>query len=495
LIDGSAEVSRRERALEVYARLHEVALGYEIEPEPGYRAGYLELLDESLREGVRSILDQHFVPAPRESYARTLANTRLLADWISAPLRVPPRIAAPTEPLGELIPDPEPELQRPDGGRLLPVADALLDGNELRYVSQCVNGSWISSAGSFVPRLEEAFAAAMGSRYAIACSGGTAALHLALAAAGVCAGDEVIMPAFTMIATANAARYVGAEPVLVDVDPRTWNLDPERICDKLTRRTRVVVAVHTYGQPADMDAIGDLAERNGLIVVEDAAEAHGARFRNAPVGSLGHVAAFSLYGNKIITTGEGGIVTTSDERIAEIARELRDHAFSRERHFWRRRLGFNYRMTSFQAAIGVAQTERLEQLLTRRRENARRYRAALDGVDGLGLPPDVQGGVTWMFGVMVDERFGISRDELRRRLAARGIETRTFFVPLHLQPIYQRRFAGQRYPVAEELGRRGLYLPSGPGLSADDIAYVADALRASREQGRAGDEAVASCRS
>jgi perosamine synthetase len=288
----------------------------------------------------------------------------------------------------------------------------------------------------------------------------------------------VIVPAFTMIATANAARYVGAEPVLVDADPRTLNIDPRRLTDKLTRRTRAIVVVHTYGQPAEMDAVGEFAERNGLVVIEDAAEAHGARYRGKPVGSIGDVAAFSLYANKILTTGEGGVVTTNDERIAEVARELRDHAFSKERHFWHRRLGFNYRMTNLQAAVGVAQVERFDQLLARRRRSAERYREALSGIDGVLLPPEVEGGVNWMFGVRVTEEFGASRDELRRRLAARGVETRTFFVPLHLQPTYYHRFAGQRYPVAEELGRSGLYLPSGPGLQDDDVAYVAAAVRA-----------------
>jgi perosamine synthetase len=252
-----------------------------------------------------------------------------------------------------------------------------------------------------------------------------------LAAAGVGAGDEVLLPTFTMIATANAACYVGAEPVLVDADPRTWNLDPARLADKLTPRTRAIIAVHTYGQPAEMDAIREFAARNRLAVIEDAAEAHGARYRGRAVGTVGDVAAFSLYGNKILTTGEGGIVTTNDERIASLARELRDHAFSRERHFWHRRLGFNYRMTNLQAAVGVAQLERFDQLVA-----------------------------------------------LRQRIAAGGVETRTFFVPLHLQPIYYRRFAGQRYPVAEALGRTGLYLPSGPRLTEEEIAYVAAAVRA-----------------
>jgi perosamine synthetase len=501
LMNGAATAAERARALRSLHTLRERALRYEIEPEPGYRAGYLELLPASVRDGVRSILDEQFVEAPPDSYGAMLRNTQLLARWIAAPLAQlnrrsgpeggfrppvtrPPQSAMLTaselERIRELIPGEEPVVERPPGGRLVPVAQTLLDGNELRYVSECVEGNWISSAGGFVRPFEQAFARAVGCRFAVACSSGTTALHLALAAAGIGPGDEVIVPAFTMIATANAVRYVGADPVLVDADPTSWNLDPDRIADKLSSRTRAVIVVHTYGQPADLDAITDVAKRNGLLVIEDAAEAHGATYHGRPVGSIGRVAAFSLYGNKILTTGEGGIVTTNDEQVATVARELRDHAFSRERHFWHRRLGFNFRMTNMQAAVGLAQTERIEQLVGRRKDNDRRYRAALAGIDGLHLPPQVDGGVTWMFGITIDDAFGCSRDELRSRLATRGVETRTFFVPMHLQPIYHHRFAGQRYPVAEALGRDGLYLPSGGGLSDDDIAYVADAVRASR---------------
>ncbi len=411
-----------------------------------------------------------------------LLNTRQLSQWIADPLgrvNAAPALDDP-EPFDGLIPDPEPDVEAPPGARVLKVADTLLDGNESRYVHECLSDNWISSAGSFVPRLESAFARAIGCRFAIACSSGTAALHLALAATGVGAGDEVLIPAFTMIATASAPRYLDADPVLVDADPRSWNLDPAALADKLTARTRALIVVHTYGQPADMEPILEFARRNRLIVVEDAAEAHGASYRGQPIGSLGDAAAFSLYANKIVTSGEGGMVTTGDPQVAELARELRDHAFSRERHFWHRRLGFNYRMTNLQAAVGLAQVERWDELLTRRRENARRYGQALAGIEGIATQPEQPGGVVWMFGITVTPEFGIGRDALRRRLAVRGVETRTFFVPMHVQPVHARRFRGQRYPVAEWLGRTGLYLPSGPALTDDDIDYVAQAIRASR---------------
>ncbi|MFL5828681.1 MAG: DegT/DnrJ/EryC1/StrS family aminotransferase [Solirubrobacteraceae bacterium] len=485
MLDDTHTADKREQALAVFETLCQRASAYELEPEPGYKAGYLELLEEPLRSRVRTILDEHLTPAPPESYAGNLANTKLLSKWITAPLRTAgtgpaPRVPTRTSDVpAELIPGPDPELVPGEDGRMLRVAETLLDGNELAYVSECVRTNWVSSAGSFVRRLEECFAEAVGCRYAIPCSSGTAALHLALAASGIGAGDEVMVPAFTMIATANAARYVGADPVLIDADPRSWNLDPRRLRDKLTRRTRAIVAVHTYGQPAAMDELREFATRNRLILIEDAAEAHGARYQSRPAGSLGDVAAFSLYGNKILTAGEGGIVSTNDPRIAAVARELRDHAFSPDRHFWHRRLGFNYRMTNLQAAVALAQTERLDELVARRADNARRYHAILSGIDGLTLQPQVPGGVSWMFGVVVGPEFGCDRDELRRRLAAKGVETRTFFVPLHVQPIYQERFAGQRYPTAEMLGARGLYLPSGPTLSDDDIAYVGDVVRQS----------------
>jgi perosamine synthetase len=391
-------------------------------------------------------------------------------------------------PLRHLLPDPEPRLELPPGtadgaagtgapapGRILPVADTRLDGNELRYVTECIQSSWISSAGRFVREFEDRFAAAAGCRHGVACASGTSALHLALATLGIGPGDEVILPTFTMIATANAVSYTGAVPVLVDAEPVTGNLDVEQLAAKVTDRTRAVLVVHTYGHPADMDPVLALARRRGLAVVEDAAEAHGAVYHGRRVGGLGNAAVFSFYGNKIVTTGEGGMVTTNDPELARVARRLRDHAFSDDRHFWHRYLGFNYRMSNLQAAVGLAQTERLDQLVSSRRENARRYDELLRGVPGLVLPAELPGveSVFWMYAPRVADGFGCSRDELRRHLARQGIETRTFFVPIHLQPIYHRRFRGQSFPVAEELCRQGLYLPSGPSLTAGEIAWVA----------------------
>jgi perosamine synthetase len=509
-IGGSGEPAT-EDALRDYQALRDWALSVEVDPEPGYRAGFLRLLDERVRDRLTSVFDEHFQRAPEASYEDDLRRSTALAEWISWPIDgMPapheaidgggaerPLLARPLEPvtpsdreldpIRHLIPGEEPtlEMPRPANGlpgpdRIVPVADTRLDGNELRYVGECVQTNWVSSTGAFVTRFEEEFAAAAQARFGVACSSGTAALHLALAATGIGAGEEVLIPTFTMIATANAVGYVGATPVLIDSDPATWNIDVERLADALSPRTRAIVVVHTYGSPCDMDAVNELAERNGLAVIEDAAEAHGALYRGRPVGSLGNAGAFSFYGNKILTTGEGGMVTTDDERIAKAARKLRDHGFSGRTHFWHRHAAFNYRMSNLQAAVGVAQTERMAELVGLHRRIDDRYRVRLEGTSGLELPPRPEHGESacWVFGIRVQSDFGCSRDQLRERLAARGIETRTFFVPMHLQPIYRARFRGQRFPVAEELGRTGLYLPSGPLLSDLEVDYVAAEVRA-----------------
>jgi len=381
-----------------------------------------------------------------------------------------------------LIPGPDPVVNK--DARFIPVADTRLDGNELSYLRQCVESNWISSIGPFVGQFEREFARAVGCEFGVACSSGTVALHLTLAALGIGPGDEVIVPAFTMIAVPNAISYTGATPVLVDVRPDTWNLDVAQLEAKITPRTRAIIAVHTYGHPAEMDEIARVARRRNLHVIEDAAEAHGAEYRGRRVGSLGHAATFSFYANKIITTGEGGMITTSDEELAGLARTLRDHAFSRERHFWHSYRGFNYRMTNLQAAVGLAQTERLAQLVGQRRSNARLYTELLDTLPGLTLPRECREGqnVFWMYGLMVGEEFGCSRDELRARLASQGIETRTFFIPIHFQPAWFDQYRSQRYPVSESLCQRGLYLPSGATLTEADIRFVAEAVERARRR-------------
>jgi perosamine synthetase len=400
--------------------------------------------------------------------------------------------------LAEIIPGPEPELKvavhpiprfethrRPG---IIPVCQPTLSGNELKYITDAVETNWISSAGSYIPRFEELFAEQMGTRYGVACANGTVALHLALATVGLQPGDEAIIPTFTMIATANAATYLGVRPVLVDSELHTWNMDLNQLEDAITPRTKAIVLVHTYGHPVDMDVLNEIAARHGIFVLEDAAEAHGAVYKGRPVGSLGDAASFSFYGNKIITTGEGGMVTTNREDVARLAWNLRDHAFSTERHFWHKFLGYNYRMTNLQAAIGLAQTEQLERFVAARRANAAYYTELLSQIPGIVTPPEAPWAknVFWMYGILLTKEFGLSRDQLRSALAARGIETRTFFIPMHCQPIYFDQYRGQRFPVAEDLCRRGLYLPSASNLTRDDILTVVEAIRECRAEAGVG---------
>ncbi|MCB9131205.1 MAG: DegT/DnrJ/EryC1/StrS family aminotransferase [Anaerolineales bacterium] len=391
--------------------------------------------------------------------------------------------------LAEIIPakDPEvrisyrpiPDFDRPSARSIIPVCEPTLDGNELKYVQQAVETNWISSAGGFIRDFEARFAEECGAKYGIACANGTVALHLALATLGLEPGDEVIIPAFTMIATINAVTYCGATPVLVDNELDFWQMDVEDVARKITPRTKAIIPVHIYGHPVDMDALNELACRHGITVIEDAAEAHGAEYKGRRTGGLGAAAAFSFYGNKILTTGEGGMITTNDQDIARLAWNLRDHAFSSERHFWHKFVGFNYRMTNLQAAVGLAQVERLNELVAARRRNAAHYTSLLRDIPGITTPPEAPWAknVFWMYGIMVErDSFGMNRDQLRSVLADNGIETRTFFIPMHCQPVYWNTFKGQRFPVAERLCRDGFYLPSSSSLTINEIERVAAAI-------------------
>ena len=363
---------------------------------------------------------------------------------------------------------------------IIPVCEPSLGGNELKYVQQAVETNWISSAGSFIRDFEAKFAAECGAKYGIACANGTVAMHLAMATLGLEPGDEVIIPTFTMIATANAVTYCGAKPVLVDCEPNYWQMDVEQVAAKITPRTKAIVPVHIYGHPVDMDPLMELARQRGITVIEDAAESHGAEYKGRRTGSLGDAAGFSFYGNKIITTGEGGMITTNNREMAKLAWNLRDHAFSSERHFWHKFVGFNYRMTNLQAAVGLAQVEQLHDFVAARRSHAAEYSCRLWGIPGITTPPEAAWAknVYWMYGILVDkDAYGMSRDDLRKVLADNGIETRTFFIPMHCQPVYWQAFKGQRYPVAESLCRDGFYLPSASSLTLDEIEYVTQVIR------------------
>lgn len=364
----------------------------------------------------------------------------------------------------------------------LPVCEPFLTGNELQYVTDCIRTNWVSSQGKYLEEFERRFSSYCGCRYGVGTTSGTTALHLAMKIAGIGKGDEVIVPAFTMISTVFAILYVGGVPVLVDSERSTGNMDVSRIAEKVTPRTRAIMPVHIYGHPCDMDVIMALARRHGLHVIEDAAEAHGAEYGGKKAGGIGGIGCFSFYGNKIITCGEGGMVVTNDQGLAQAAADLRNLAFSRERRFLHLELGFNYRMTNVQAAIGLAQFEKIDELVERRRKHARQYNELLSKVPGLTLPVEKKGAknVYWMYALLVEDDFGLGRDELMQALQQEGIETRTFFIPMHQQPALcdMGLFQGETYPVAEELARRGLYLPSGSGLTELEIEYVCRALAA-----------------
>lgn len=358
----------------------------------------------------------------------------------------------------------------------IPVAKPSLSDKELQYVSECILTGWISSAGKFVARFEKALADFCGTRYSVATSSGTAALHLALLGLDINSGDEVIVPSLTFIATANAVTYTGAKPVFVDSEPETWNIDPNKIEEAITPRTKAIIPVHLYGHPANMDPILEIASRHGLAVIEDAAEAHGARYKDRCVGSIGDIGIFSFYGNKIVTTGEGGMVVTDKPDIAEKIRILRDHGMSLERRYWHPAMGYNYRLTNLQAAVGVAQMEKVDDILKAKRRIAQIYNKGLQNVPGIFLRPDASwaSSVCWLYSVLVDHQgFGATRDEIMAALQAKGIETRPLFPPAHIQPIYN---TGQSLPVAEWLANAGLSLPSAVGLQQDEINRVIDTI-------------------
>jgi perosamine synthetase len=365
----------------------------------------------------------------------------------------------------------------------IPVAIPDLSGNEEKYVVDAIRSTWISSTGVYVNRFEQEFAKLCGTRSAVSTSSGTTALHLALLALDVRPGDEVLVPSLTYVATANAVRYVGAEPVFVDVDPNTWCIDPTKIEDSVTPRTRGIIPVDLYGHPADMDAINHLAAIHGLWVLEDAAEAHSGRYKGRPVGSLGRMATFSFYGNKVFTSGEGGAITVQDPQLELRLRTLRGQGMDPERRYYFPVTGYNFRLTNVACAILCAQMERREQMIARRREIYALYEAALGGIPGIGFQPVAAWAelVPWLFSITVEEHeYGRSRDELSTLLADSGIDTRPFFHPLHRLPAFREasRARGETLPVTDQLSASGLNLPTYPALTDVQVNRVSDAIRA-----------------
>ena len=360
---------------------------------------------------------------------------------------------------------------------MIPVYEPLVGEDEAEAVADAVRAGEISgSFGENLPSFEREFAEFVGVRHGVATSSGTTALHLAMAALGVGPGDEVLVSASTNIATALAVYHHGAVPVPVDSEPETWNLDLDLLESLVTPRTRAILPVHLFGHPVDLDRVDSFAGRHGLAVVEDCAEAHGATVRGRPVGSFGRASCFSFYANKIITTGEGGMVLTDDDALADDLRLLRNLAFGRPR-FYHERAGHNFRMTGFQAAMGRVQLRKIEQILAEKRRVAHAYDRLLADVPGIRTPIEQRWAthVYWMYAILVEESFGLTRDELCRALADRGVETRTTFCPMNLQPFLRDQvgFRDVPCPVAEDIWRRGCYLPSSPSLTDDDIGGIA----------------------
>ena len=392
---------------------------------------------------------------------------------------------------------------------MIPVNEPLLARNTLKYVADCVKSGWISSAGAYIKKFEDGFARYLGVKHAVTTTSGTTALHLALAALNIGPGDEVILPAQTMIAVPYAVSYTRAKPVILDVDRVTFNLDPEKtreflkngcrydgrkkafINKKTGGRVRALLPVHLYGHPCAMDEFMALAEEYDLLLIEDAAEAHGALYypggdpkKARTCGTMGKIGCFSFYANKILTTGEGGMVVTDDDALADQARRLKDLAHAPGRRFLHTELAYNYRMTNVQAAIGLAQLEEIDRFIARKRKMAAAYKRQLSGVAGLTLPAEKPWArsVYWMYAVVVEDAFGMSRDALAAALKQAGVDTRTFFIPVHRQPLYakDKAYRGLECPVSDELAEKGFYLPSGLALTPAQIGAVCDAVKAAR---------------
>lgn len=364
----------------------------------------------------------------------------------------------------------------------IPVNEPLLYGNEKKYLLECIDSGWISSEGPFVRQFEEQFAERVGRQHGIAVANGSGALDIAVQALQLGPGDEVILPTFTIISCAAAIVRAGSIPVLVDADPVTWNMSAEQIAERITPSTKAIMVVHIYGLPVDMDPIIALARKHSLKIIEDAAEMHGQTYKGKPCGSFGDISTFSFYPNKHITTGEGGMLVCNDPDLAERCRSLRNLCFQAKKRFVHEELGWNYRMTNMQAALGLAQLERLDEFVGIKRAMGRRYTTQLKDAAALQLPlvqTEYAENIYWVFGVVLDDAIPFDAEEAMKRLAAAGIGTRPFFWPMHEQPVFGEMglFTGESYPVAERLARRGFYLPSGLALTGQQMERVAAVVR------------------
>lgn len=364
---------------------------------------------------------------------------------------------------------------------VVPVNEPLLDGNEKKYLLESINTGWISSEGPFVRVFEEKFSARVQRKFGIAVANGTAALEVAVNALGIGKGDEVIMPTFTIISCAAPIVRVGAKPVLVDSDPRTWNMDVTKIEERITSKTKAIMVVHIYGLPVDMDPVLGLAKKYNLKIIEDAAEVIGQTYKGKPCGSFGDISCFSFYPNKHITTGEGGMVVTNDERLAEKCRSLRNLCFQPGRRFVHEELGWNFRMCNLQAALGLAQLERLDEFIEKKRNIGIMYTRLLKDVKEIEIPmikTSYANNIYWVFGIILRDNVKFDAFEAMKKLGELKIGTRPFFWPMHEQPVFLKMglFKNEKYPVAERIARRGFYVPSGLAVTSEQVDYVVSSL-------------------
>ena len=359
--------------------------------------------------------------------------------------------------------------------RFIPVAEPSITKKEIYYVTKAVKSGWVSSLGEYITGFENKFAKFVGTKYALTTSSGTTALHLALTALGIKTGDEVIIPDLTFVATASAVKYTGAELIFADIDPETWCINPESIKKCITKKTKAIIPVHLYGFPSDMAKINKIAKENDLFVIEDAAESHGSAIKNKITGSFGNCGIFSFYGNKIITTGEGGMITTDDENFYEHAKYLRDHAMCKEKRYWHTELGYNYRITNIQAALGLAQLERIDKIINKKMKIFAWYKQYLGKSDLYSLNPENEDikNVFWMVCLLLSKKTKIERDVLIQRLKEKNVDTRPFFYPMSMLPIYNHRVTN---PVSYDISSRGINLPSGFNLSRTEVKYIAETI-------------------
>lgn len=365
---------------------------------------------------------------------------------------------------------------------MIPVNEPLLDGNEKKYLAQCIETGWISSEGPFVKELETKFSQRVNRKYGISVCNGTAAIQTAVEALRIGKGDEVILPSFTIISCAAAIVRAGAVPVVIDSDITTWNMDVSQIRRKITKRTKAIMMVHIYGLPVDVDPVIEISKEFGLKIIEDAAEMIGQNYKGRPCGSFGDISTFSFYPNKHITTGEGGMIVTNDEELYERCCSIRNLCFEEGKRFVHTELGHNFRMTNLQAAVGLAQLERLDEFVERKRSTGKLYDKLFDGEYSFSTPlqgTDYAENIYWVYGLVLKKEAGMNASEAMSLLLQKGIGTRPFFYPMHLQPVFRNAglFSNESYPVAEYLSQFGFYIPSGLALTEEQIRISAEGVK------------------